>query len=65
VLADAGLRAEIAARHPAVWARMEARRGFMRDILGVTVADAVLPMSSTPLCLAPLWLRSDLLFCRT
>jgi Xaa-Pro aminopeptidase len=65
VLADAGLRAEIAARHPAVWARMEARRRFMHDILGVTVADAVLPLSSTPLCLAPLWLRSDLLFCRT
>jgi Xaa-Pro aminopeptidase len=64
VFADAGLRAEIAARHPAVWARMEARRRFMRDTLGVTIADAVLPLSSTPLCLAPLWLRSDWMFCQ-
>jgi hypothetical protein len=64
VFADAALRAEIAERHPAVWARMQARRAFMRDTLGVAVADAVLPLSSTPLCLAPLWLRSDLIFCQ-
>ncbi len=64
VFADAALRAEIAGRHPAVWARMQARRAFMRDTLGVAVADAMLPLSSTPLCLAPLWLRSDLIFCQ-
>lgn len=64
VFADEALRAELAERHPAVWARIEARRRFMRDTLGVGVADAVLPLSSTPLCLAPLWLRSDQLFCQ-
>lgn len=64
VFADADLRAEIAARHPAVWTRIQARRAFMRDTLGVAVAEAVLPLSSTPLCLAPLWLRSDLIFCQ-
>jgi hypothetical protein len=64
VFADETRRSELAERHPAVWARMQARRRFMRDTLGVEVAEAVLPMSSTPLCLAPLWLRSDWLFCR-
>ncbi len=64
VFADAALRAELTDRHSAVWARMQARRAFMRDTLGVPVAEAVLPLSSTPLCLAPLWLKSDWLFCR-
>lgn len=62
VFADEALRAEIAARHPAVWSRIMARRAFMRDTLGVELADAVLPLSSTPMCLAPLWLRPDRLF---
>lgn len=62
VFADAALRVDLAARHPAVWDRIVARRRFMVETLGVPVADAVLPLSSTPLCLAPLWLRSGELF---
>ncbi len=54
--ADTGLRAELKAKHPAVAARIEQRRAFMRDQLGVAVKDAILPLSSTPLCLAPFWL---------
>ncbi|WP_448664087.1 M24 family metallopeptidase [Sphingomonas sp. CJ20] len=59
VFADATLRAELAERHPQVWARMQARRRFMAEELGVTVAESVLPLSSTPLCLPPCWLRSN------
>lgn len=62
VLADATLRAELASRHPAVWRRIEARRRFVRDELGVAMAESVLPLSSIPLCLPPLWLASDRLF---
>lgn len=58
-LADAALREEIRTRHPACFARIEARRAFMRDQLGVSVKDSILPLSSTPLCLAPFWLRAD------
>ena len=58
-IADAGLRAEIAAKHPEAWARIEARRAFLRDSLGVPLRDAILPLSNIPLALPPLWLAHD------
>ncbi|GAA0733216.1 Xaa-Pro aminopeptidase [Sphingomonas japonica] len=61
VFADAALRSELAERHPQMWGRMQARRSFMRDTLGIAVSESVLPLSSVPACLAPLWLRSDCL----
>jgi Xaa-Pro aminopeptidase len=57
VFADEGLRAEIRAKHPSVWGRIEARRAFLRDSLGVTLKPSILPLSNTPLCLPPFWLR--------
>jgi hypothetical protein len=39
--------------------RIEARRRFMRDELGVDVKANILPMSSTPLYLPPFWLRPE------
>ncbi|WP_076069721.1 M24 family metallopeptidase [Sphingomonas montana] len=63
VFADEGLRAELARDHPAMWSRIEARRRFMTDVIGATMAPSILPLSSTPLCLPPAWLRSDRIFC--
>ncbi len=57
--ADAALRAELAARHPQTMARIEARRAFMRNRLGVDVRPSIMPLSSTPLCLPPFWLSPD------
>jgi hypothetical protein len=54
--ADATLRAELEAKHPAVAGRIAARRRFMRDELGVAVRESILPLSATPLCYAPFWL---------
>jgi Xaa-Pro aminopeptidase len=62
--ADSALRAELKARHPQCMARIEARRKFMRETLGVAVKDSALPLSSTPLCLAPFWLRAGHLLAR-
>ena len=56
-LADAALREEIAAKFPGVWHRIEARRDFMRDQLGIRLAPEVLPLSNAPAYLAPLLLR--------
>lgn len=55
VIADEALRADIARLHPEVYARMQARRDFMRDVIGVTLKDCILPLSSTPLYFPPFW----------
>jgi hypothetical protein len=65
VFADAALRAELTARHPAVAGRIEARRKFVRDELGIPIKDSILPLSSTPLCLPPFWLAPGRLLART
>jgi hypothetical protein len=48
VFADAALRAKLKARHSAVVERIEARRNFVRDELGLPIRDSILPLSSTP-----------------
>src|SRR5207245_7597525 len=53
---DAGLRAALAARHPDVWSRVQARQTFMRERLGITIADEILPLSAAPAYFAPFWL---------
>jgi hypothetical protein len=61
VFADDALRADLAARHPEVAARVGARRAFLADSLGVTLHESILPLTSNPLCLAPFWLKSEML----
>jgi Xaa-Pro aminopeptidase len=63
-LADDALRGELSAKYPATFARIEARRSFMRDMLGVDVKRSILPLSATPLCLPPFWLRPNDLLAR-
>lgn len=65
VFADSALRAEIAAKHPAVAERIARRRAFMREAIGIDLKSAILPLSSTPLCLAPFWLKPNLLLARS
>ena len=56
-LADEALRAEIASRHPAMWARVVARRAFMAEALGIGLHPDVLPFSNLPAYLPPYLLR--------
>lgn len=58
-LADQSLRDAFAADHPAAWARIQARRRFMDDALGIDLHPDVLPFSNLPACLAPFLLRPD------
>jgi Xaa-Pro aminopeptidase len=58
-LADTALRAELAARYPAAWERIRARRSFMRDSLGIELHPDVLPFSNIPAYLPPFLLRPD------
>lgn len=56
VFADEALRAELRERYPAVWERIAARQAFMRRELGIASGDDVLPLSTMPAYLPPLWL---------
>ena len=56
-LADDELRARFAAGYPEAWARIEARRAFMRDRLGIRLKPEVLPFSNIPAYLPPFLLR--------
>jgi len=52
-LADATLRAEFKARYPEAWSRIERRRAFMTDVLGIRLKPEVLPFSNIPAYLPP------------
>jgi len=58
-LADAGLRRALAERYPGAWARMGARRTFMREALGIELHPDVLPFSNLPAYLAPFLLAPE------
>ena len=58
-LADGALRAAFAAGYPAAWARIQARRRFMAEALGVDLHPDVLPFSNIPAFLPPFLLRPD------
>ncbi|MFL5675652.1 MAG: M24 family metallopeptidase, partial [Chloroflexota bacterium] len=58
-LADADLRAAFAKRYPAAWTRIQARRRFMAESLGIDLHEDVLPLSNLPAYLPPFLLRPD------
>jgi len=55
-IADEALREELAARHPELWKRVQARRRFVEEQLGIALADELLPFSSAPARFSPFWL---------
>jgi hypothetical protein len=59
-LADETTRAELARRFPEAWGRIQARRSFMRQTLGIRLKPEVLPFSSMPAFLPPYWLSPNL-----
>jgi hypothetical protein len=52
-LADSSLRAAFAGGYPDAWARIQARRAFMVDALGIELHPDVLPFSNVPAWLPP------------
>jgi len=58
-LADASLRAAFAAAHPDAWGRIQARRRFMGEVLGIDLHPDVLPFSNLAAFLPPFLLRPD------
>jgi hypothetical protein len=58
-LADESLRDEFAAQYPEAWGRIQERRRFMREKLGIDLHEDVLPFSNIPAYLPPFLLRPD------
>ena len=58
-LADRALREAFAANYPAAWERIQARRRFMVEALGIDLHPDVLPFSNIPAYLPPFLLRPD------
>ena len=59
-LADDSLRRAFAARYPAAWRRIEQRRRFMTDVLGIELHPDLLPFSNIPAWLPSLLLEPGL-----
>jgi Xaa-Pro aminopeptidase len=58
-LADGSLRSAFASSYPDGWARIQARRAFMANALGIELHEDVLPFSNIPAFLPPFLLRPD------
>jgi hypothetical protein len=58
-LADASLRRELESTFPDAWGRIQDRRRFMHDVLGIDLHPDVLPFSNIPAYLPPFLLRPD------
>lgn len=64
-IADEVLRADVEARFPEAWGRIQARRRFMREALGIDLHADVLPFSNLPAFLPPFLLRPDRVLVQT
>jgi hypothetical protein len=58
-IADAGLRTAFASAYPDAWLRVQRRRTFMREALGIDLHPDVMPFSNIPAFLPPFLLRPD------
>jgi len=55
-LLDEPLRQAFEQKYPEAWSRIQQRRAFMRDALGIRLQPEVLPFSNIPGYLPPFWL---------
>ena len=58
-IADGGLRTAFASSYPDAWLRVQRRRTFMREALGIDLHPDVMPLSNIPAFLPPFLLRPD------
>jgi len=59
VLADAALQSNIRTDYPALWQRIETRRRYLRETIGIQLSDEILPLSNSVAYLRPFFLAKD------
>jgi len=62
ILADSSLRAELASRYPQTAARIEKRRRFIMDFVGIGISEDLLPMSNLNCVYFPFMLDTTQIF---
>jgi hypothetical protein len=62
-LADEATREQFAAQFPEAWGRIQQRRLYMTDVLGINLKPEVLPFSNIPAYLPPFWLAPQKAMC--
>ena len=62
-LADESLRRSFEQKYPDAWKRIQQRRVFMQDTLGIRLKPEVLPFSNIPAYLPPFWLSPQQAMC--
>lgn len=60
IIADAEMRSELAGKYPEMWARIERRREFMIETIGIKLKPETLPVSNIPAYLQPFLLSPGL-----
>ena len=58
-LADAELQQAIRENYPAMWQRIETRRAYLIEVLGINLSADVIPLSNTVAYLRPFYLKKD------
>lgn len=58
-LADEALREALRTAYPALWARIQQRRAYMQEELGIRLREEVLPLSNLAGCVRPLLLERE------
>lgn len=58
-VADASLRRQLQKQYPDMWQRIQVRRKFMIEQLGIRLHDDVLPLSNFPAMITPYMLKLD------
>jgi Xaa-Pro aminopeptidase len=61
-IADESLRKKISSEYPQMWERMQRRRKYMRDVLGIALKPDILPMSDLCGFYSPFLLRPSFAF---
>ncbi|WP_438763594.1 M24 family metallopeptidase [Enterococcus sp. AZ194] len=62
-LADASLRNDLQTQYPELWARIIARRTYIKEVLNIQLGEELLPLSNTVAYLRPFYLAKNQAFC--
>lgn len=61
-IADEALRNELSQQYPEVWERIEARKNYIKEVIGIKLSNDILPLSDTVAFYTPFFLNKTLAY---